>query len=454
MARRYGPRAPTPSARILLLDSMAQLGGTSTVGGVNVWQAGISGPGVHYELYARLAPDAIGVGKIVHLSSKEEPYGFSRIDPHSSYESSLRTAGLTKPETRRVHFEPDVLAEAMDAMLREAGVEIRYRTRFADVSVQGRRIVSVTAQPLDGDSAPIRFAANFLWIVRAAAIWRGQPSAAWPLAKKPHSRYQEPSAPDSASPIVNGISQVFRVTPADEAGVDDLPAAARAPEIQGWLATHRPAAHVVEYPNGDLCVNVLPTMEGAEFHSMPYPQAQAIGQARMHAHWRRMQTDYGFDGYRFKSMFPLVGIRESHRLVGRYVLREQDVRAGLLRQPRQEEIIALADHSLDTHGERNVRGSNLKQLEQPYGIPYSCLLPNEYDNLIAASRGASFSHIAASSCRLSRTMMALGEAAGVASALALRDGAAYADVDVDEIREQIGIPAFVEKALSVWGMRS
>ena len=76
-----------PKARILLLDSMAQLGGTSTVGGVNVWQAGISGPGVHYELYARLAPDAIGVGKIVHLSSKEEPYGFSRIDPHSSYES-------------------------------------------------------------------------------------------------------------------------------------------------------------------------------------------------------------------------------------------------------------------------------------------------------------------------------------------------------------------------------
>ena len=444
-----------PKARILLLDSMAQLGGTSTVGGVNVWQAGISGPGVHYELYARLAPDAIGVGKIVHLSSKEEPYGFSRIDPHSSYESSLRTAGLTKPETRRVHFEPDVLAEAMDAMLREAGVEIRYRTRFADVSVQGRRIVSITAQPLDGGILPIRFAASSSSTAPAAATWRGKPSAAWPLAKNRSmiaTRSHLP--PDSASPIVNGISQVFRVTPAAEAGVDELPAAARAPAIQDWLATHRPAAHVVEYPNGDLCVNVLPTMEGAEFHSMPYPQAQAIGQARMHAHWRRMQTEYGFDRYRFKSMFPLVGIRESHRLVGRYVLREQDVRAGLLRQPRREEIIALADHPLDTHGARNVRGSNLKHLEQPYGIPYACLLPNEYDNLIAASRGASFSHIAASSCRLSRTMMALGEAAGVASALALRDGAAYAEVDVDDIREQIGIPAFVEKALSVWGMRS
>ncbi len=99
-------------------------------------------------------------------------------------------------------------------------------------------------------------------------------------------------------------------------------------------------------------------------------------------------------------------------------------------------------------------GIKLKELEQPYGIPYSCLLPAEYDNLIAASRGASFSHIAASSCRLSRTMMALGEAAGVASALALRDGDAYADVDVDAIRGRIGIPAFEEKALSVWGIQS
>lgn len=442
-----------PEARILLLDSMSQLGGTSTVGGVNNWEPGIGGPGVHYELAARLSPNAIGVGRTVHFSSKEEPYGFSRIDPDSSYESSLRRAGLPKPEARRVHYEPDAMAEAMRTMLREAGVEIRLRTRFTDVSVQGRRIVSITAQPLDGGSPDTVRSKLFIDCSGGCHLARAA-ECGMAFGEEPHELYQEPSAPDSASPIVNGISQVFRVTPAAEAGADELPAAARAPEIQDWLATHRPAAHVTEYPNGDLCVNVLPTMEGAEFHSMPYPEAQAIAQARMHAHWRRMQTDYGFERYRFKSMFPLVGIRESHRLVGRYVLREQDVRAGLLRQARREEIIALADHPLDTHGERNVRGVKLKELEQPYGIPYSCLLPKEYDNLIAASRGASFSHIAASSCRLSRTMMALGEAAGAASALALRDGAVYADVDVADIRGRLGIPAFEEKALSVWGMRS
>ena len=39
-------------------------------------------------------------------------------------------------------------------------------------------------------------------------------------------------------------------------------------------------------------------------------------------------------------------------------------------------------------------------------------------------------------------------------ALALRAGAAYADVDVDAIRGRLGIPAYEEKALSVWGIRN
>lgn len=77
----------------------------------------------------------------------------------------------------------------------------------------------------------------------------------------------------------------------------------------------------------------------------------------------------------------------------------------------------LADHAIDVHGE----GGGATELEEPYGIPYDCLLPQEYDNLIVACRGAGFSHIAASSCRLSRTMIGLCHAAGLATALASDD---------------------------------
>jgi hypothetical protein len=76
-------------------------------------------------------------------------------------------------------------------------------------------------------------------------------------------------------------------------------------------------------------------------------------------------------------------------------------------------------------------------LREPYGVPYRCLLPKGINNLLVACRGASFSSIAASSCRLSRTMMALGHAAGVASALAKEKGATLRDVPAEALRQTL-----------------
>jgi hypothetical protein len=440
-----------PAARIMLIDGMAQLGGTSTVGGVNNWEPGVGGPGVHYELYERMAaqPDAIGVGRTTHFYSKEEPYGLSEIDPTASYESSLRRSALARDKWRRVHFEPDLMASTMYAMLDEAGVDVRLRTRFIEVGAQGRRIVSVVVQPLDGAAAPYEIRSRLFVDCSGGCHLARAAECATSFGEEPYQLYQEPSAPEQPSPIVNGATQVFRVTPTTTPHIDDLPEMARHPDVQQWLDENHPATAITEYPNGDLCLNVLPTMQGTEFHSMPYEQAREICVARMHAFWHRLQTEHGFERYRFEMMFPLVGIRESHRLVGRYVLREQDVRAGVLWQDRADEIIAFADHALDTHGQRTVKGPKLAELEQPYGVPYDCLLPIEYDNLIIASRGSSLSHIAAASCRLSRTMIQLGEAAGVASAMALQAGL-YPEAPLEEVRKELRITEFVDRIITEW----
>lgn len=439
-----------PSARVVLIEGSDELGGTSTIGGVNNWEPGVGGLGVHYELYEQMAstPGHIGVGKTTHFYSPEEPWGFSSIDPDSPYESSLRRSATPRIDWRRVHFEPYVMSALMRSMLEAASVDVRLNTRCIGVQVSGQQVVAVVTRPAEGAAYEIRArlyvdctGGNFL--ARAAECEMA-------FGEEGYDRYQEPSAPDVPSTTVNGVSQVFRVAPVDTPAIEPLPPEAQADDVQQWLADNNPATAITEYPNGDLCMNVLPTMQGEEFHSRPYTEAQRVAQARMFAHWHRMQTRYGFDRYRFVHMFPLVGVRESHRLVGRYILREQDVRAGLLKQDRQDELIAFGDHAADTHGRSNVRGPKLSEVDQPYGVPYSCLLPNEYDNLIVASRGASFSHIGASSCRLSRTMMALGEAAGVASAIAIRDDLLYPDVPVGEIRARLRIPDFIDKVVREW----
>ena len=96
------------------------------------------------------------------------------------------------------------------------------------------------------------------------------------------------------------------------------------------------------------------------------------------------------------------------------MLTENDLLAGI-RGQQHDDIICLADHAMDTHGS-HTRG--IGELSAPYGVPYRCLVPKGQRNLLVACRAASFSSLAASSCRLSRTMMQLGQAAGTAAALA------------------------------------
>jgi hypothetical protein len=62
------------------------------------------------------------------------------------------------------------------------------------------------------------------------------------------------------------------------------------------------------------------------------------------------------------------------------------------------------------------------------------LIPKGYRNLLIACRAASFSSLAASSCRLSRTMMQLGQAAGTAAALAKELNIDLPDVPPDRLR--------------------
>lgn len=98
------------------------------------------------------------------------------------------------------------------------------------------------------------------------------------------------------------------------------------------------------------------------------------------------------------------------------------------RHPADE--IAIADHALDRHGADGFCG----ELRAPYGVAYRSLLPKGLDNALVAGRIAGFDEHAASSCRLSRTMTQLGEAAGVAAALCVRKGVPPRALDAAEIR--------------------
>jgi hypothetical protein len=112
-------------------------------------------------------------------------------------------------------------------------------------------------------------------------------------------------------------------------------------------------------------------------------------------------------GYKLVHIYD-AGVRESYRLIGKYVLKEQDLRAGKPTELQTKRVVAIADHAMDIHGE----GAMCNELDRPYEIPIECAMTNEFDNLFVCCRGSSFSHIAASSVRLTRTLLSMGEGVG------------------------------------------
>jgi plasmid stabilization system protein ParE len=131
--------------------------------------------------------------------------------------------------------------------------------------------------------------------------------------------------------------------------------------------------------------------------------------------WKREVP--GFEDAYFISSGPYIGVRETRRIVGQYVLTEDDI----LATRRFDDAIATGCWDLDQHPNQATPGSALGReriIPHPYDIPYRTLLPRNIANLLVAGRCHSATQLAASSTRVNATAMALGEAAGTAAALA------------------------------------
>ena len=129
-----------------------------------------------------------------------------------------------------------------------------------------------------------------------------------------------------------------------------------------------------------------------------------------------------------------IGVRESRMIVGDYVLLESDCRAFT----KFEDGIAACNYDIDIH---NPEGSGTSHYYfkpgEYYTIPYRCLIPKEADNLLVAGRCISSDHGAQASYRIMPVVCCLGEAAGVAAALAVRDNKDTRNIDVEELQNTL-----------------
>jgi len=126
----------------------------------------------------------------------------------------------------------------------------------------------------------------------------------------------------------------------------------------------------------------------------------------------------GFEGANFAGAASRIGIRETRRIIGEYVLTGDDCRNGR----KFDDGIAKGCHHIDIHGE------GTKQVRIPvlnggtYDIPYGCLIPKSLKNLLVSGRCMSGTREGNGTARVMGTVMATGQAAGTAAALCAQQG--------------------------------
>jgi len=131
---------------------------------------------------------------------------------------------------------------------------------------------------------------------------------------------------------------------------------------------------------------------------------------------------------------PRIGIREGRRIAGEYVLAVDDLRAGRAFEDAIARGVYLLDgHKPDDDGRTYILPPEERKVP-PYQIPFRCLVPKGAQNVLAAGRCLSADQLALSSARVMTTCAMMGQAAGIAAALAAARGSDLRRLDPIEVR--------------------
>jgi len=174
-------------------------------------------------------------------------------------------------------------------------------------------------------------------------------------------------------------------------------------------------------------------VDGTNAADLTKAEIESRRQAWEIAGWLQKEVP-GFERAYMLATGPQVGVRETRRIMGQYVLTARDVLGGR----KFRDGIALCSYPIDIHNPAG-SGTVIKRLKPGdwYSIPYRCLVPSNTEGLLVAGRPISATHEAHSSLRVQPICYATGHAAGIAAAMAAGAGASLAEVDVKALRREI-----------------
>lgn len=362
-------------------------------------------------------------------------------------------------------FEPHVGDSILKAMVAiESNIQVMYELQFRKAVMYGDRIIGAEFTNNNGDL--VRIGARIIIEATEYGDVIASSGAAYRTGMETFAETGEQGAPEEKVDYVQDLTYVAilqdygkrqdkiipKPEPYNTEPFDCMCAQVCDVQTEGLIDCQQMLNYgrlpndkfMINWPNkgNDLYLDIL--------ELTPEQRAEALKAAKNHtlAWVYFLQTKGGYkhiglatDEFGTEDHLALIPyIRESRRLKGKVVLKLQDILepyadAG---RPYYQFGIAVGDYPVDHHRKVNPEP---RQIEFPpipsYNVPFGSMIPESVKGLIVAEKSISVTNVVNGTTRLQPVVLGLGQAAGAAAALSLREGVEPVDLSIRLLQQTL-----------------
>ncbi len=338
-----------------------------------------------------------------------------------------------------IPFRPEALALLWDELLEKAGVKVRFASRVVDaeLAADGKTLTGVIVADVEGLSL-VR-ADYFVDATGDAALAVAAGFPTWRAGQD-----TEKIMPPTLCALYAGIE--WERVDLEEHGTYPR----RQQELyekalsDGWFRSndrHFPGIYRIGPGLGMVNAGHIFNTDAVDRDSLSDAYREGRKQVSEYASFFRTYVG-GCEGLELVATAPLLGVRESRRIQGEYVLNYDDFKA----RRRFEDGIGLSAGSIDIHPYdesdeelqrclKEFHEVGRQRLGDALGVPYRSILPKDSRNLWVAGRCISADVKVHGSIRIQPVAAVLGQAAGTAVWLAREDKKSAAELDITKLRK-------------------
>lgn len=305
-------------------------------------------------------------------------------------------------------FDEEIMKFVLDEMIKEAKVKVLFHTLATDVSVKGSKIETISTESKSGRN-------KIAGKVFIDATGDGD------IAARAGVPFESGRKKDG---LTQPMTLCFRMAEVDAEKMPsrkEITKLYKSAKKRGEITNPREdVLYFKTVHQGIVHFNTtrVVRVDGTKVEDLTYAEIEGRRQVMEMVNFLRKNIP-GFERSYLLMTAPQIGVRETRRIAGEYILTEQDV----LEARKFKDGIARGSRCIDIHSPTG-EGTIMKNLKPgtSYDIPYRCLVPKKIDNLLVAGRCISATHEACSSIRVMPICTAIGEAAGVAGAQSIKEG--------------------------------